>query len=57
MKNPELTRQYVEEAILPIQDVLKSMDEKINILLPKGRYGILFIIYYLFVRVFKIIFQ
>lgn len=35
MKNPELTRQYVKEAILPIQDMLESMDEKINILLPK----------------------
>ena len=35
MKNPELTRQYVEESILPIQDMLESMDDKINILLPK----------------------
>ena len=37
MKNPELTRQYVEEAILPIQDMLESMDEKLNILLPKRK--------------------
>ena len=35
--NPEVTRQYVEEAILPIQDMLESLDEKINILLPKQR--------------------
>lgn len=35
--NPEITRQYVEEAILPIQDMLESMDEKINILLPKPK--------------------
>ena len=35
--NPEVTRQYVEEAILPIQDMLESMDEKINILLPKRK--------------------
>ena len=37
MKNPELTRQYVEEGILPIQDMLESMDEKLNILLPKRK--------------------
>ena len=37
MKNPELTRQYVKEAILPIQDMLESMDEKLNILLPKKK--------------------
>lgn len=35
--NPEVTRQYVEEAILPIQDMLESMDEKINLLLPKWK--------------------
>lgn len=37
LNNPELTHQYVEEAILPIQDMLKSMDEKLNILLPKRK--------------------
>ena len=37
LKNPELTRQYVEEAILPVQDMLESMDEKLNILLPKRK--------------------
>jgi hypothetical protein len=26
--NPDITRQYVEEAILPIQDMLESMDDK-----------------------------
>lgn len=31
IKNPELTGQDVEEAILPIQDMLESIDEKINI--------------------------
>ena len=36
-KNPELTGQYVEEAILPIQDMLESMDEKLNILLLKRK--------------------
>ena len=35
--NPELTREYVEEAILPIQDMLESLDEKINLLLPKKK--------------------
>lgn len=35
--NPEVTREYVEEAILPIQDMLESMDEKINLLLPKKK--------------------
>ena len=35
--NPDITRQYVEEAILPIQDMLESMDDKLNILLPKKR--------------------
>lgn len=35
--NPEVTRQYVEEAILPIQDMLESMDEKLNVLLPKQK--------------------
>ena len=29
--NPEVT----EEALLPIQDILESMDDKLNILLPK----------------------
>ena len=37
LNNPEITRQYVEEAILPIQDMLESMDEKLNILLPKRK--------------------
>jgi predicted DNA-binding protein YlxM (UPF0122 family) len=35
--NSDVTRQYVEEAILPIQDMLESMDDKLNILLPKKR--------------------
>ena len=35
--NPEVTREYVEEAILPIQDMLESMDEKINLLLPQKK--------------------
>ena len=35
--NPEVTRQYVEEAILPIQDMLENMDDKLNLLLPKRR--------------------
>ena len=35
--NPEITRQYVEEAILPIQDMLEVMDEKLNLLLPKSK--------------------
>lgn len=35
--NPELTREYVEDALLPIQDQLDSMGEKLNILLPKRR--------------------
>ena len=35
--NPEVTRQYVEEAILPIQDMLESMDDKLNALLPKQK--------------------
>jgi integrase len=35
--NPELTREYVEETLLPIQDMLEGMDEKLNILLPKRR--------------------
>lgn len=35
--NPDITRQYVEEAILLIQDMLESMDDKLNILLPKKR--------------------
>lgn len=36
-RNSDTTRQFVEEAILPIQDMLESMDEKINTLLPKKR--------------------
>jgi integrase len=35
--NPEVTRQYVEEAILPIQDMLEGMDDKLNALLPKQK--------------------
>jgi len=35
--NPEVTRQYVEEAILPIQDMLEIMDDKLNVLLPKRK--------------------
>lgn len=35
--NPEVRRQYVEEALLPIQDMLESMDNKINMLLPKSK--------------------
>ena len=35
--NPEVTRDYVEEAILLIQDMLESMDEKINLLLPQKK--------------------
>jgi len=35
--NLEVTREYVEEAIIPIQDMLESMDEKINLLLPKKK--------------------
>ena len=35
--NPEITREYVEEAILPIQDMIESIDEKINILLPQKK--------------------
>lgn len=35
--NPYITRQYVEEPILPIQDMLESMDNKLNILLLKKR--------------------
>ncbi len=35
--NPDITRQYVEESILPIQDMLESMDEKLNLLLPKRK--------------------
>ena len=35
--NPELTRQYVEEALLPIQDMLESMDSKLNAILPKPK--------------------
>ena len=35
--NAEITHQYVEKAILPIQDTLKSMDNKLNGLLPKAK--------------------
>jgi len=31
--NPSLTREYVEDALLPIQDILESIDEKVNTLL------------------------
>ena len=37
MSKSEVTCQYVEEAILPTQDMLESMNEKINILLPKRK--------------------
>ena len=33
--NPDLTREYVEEAILPIQDQLDNIEQKINKLLPQ----------------------
>ena len=33
--NPDLTREYVEEAILPIQDQLNNIEQKINQLLPE----------------------
>ena len=33
--NPDLTREYVEEAILPIQDQLENIEQKINKLLPQ----------------------
>jgi len=36
--NPETTRQYVEEAILPMQDMLEAMDDKLNQLLPKPKH-------------------
>lgn len=32
-----ITRQYVEEAILPLQDMIQSIDDKINTLLPKQK--------------------
>lgn len=35
--NPDITCHYVEESILTIQDMLESMDDKLNILLPKKR--------------------
>ena len=35
--NPDLTREYVEEAILPIQDQLNNIEQKINQLLPEKR--------------------
>ena len=31
-RNLDITRQFVEEAVLPIQDMLESIDDKINIL-------------------------
>jgi integrase/recombinase XerD len=35
--NPEITHQYVKKALLPIQDTLESMDNKLNGLLPKSK--------------------
>jgi hypothetical protein len=35
--NPDIIRQYFEECILPIQDMLESMDDKLNELLPKKK--------------------
>src|SRR6056300_870886 len=35
--NPEITDQYVKKALLPIQDTLESMDNKLNGLLPKSK--------------------
>ena len=35
--NPELTREYVEEAIFPIQEILEYLDEKVNLLLPQKK--------------------
>lgn len=35
--NPETTRQFVEDALLPIQDMLEVMDDKLNKLIPKRK--------------------
>ena len=35
--NSDITGEYVEETIEPIQEMLEFMDEKINILLPKRK--------------------
>ena len=35
--NPELTREYVKEAIFPIQAMLESLDEKVNLLFPQKK--------------------
>ena len=35
--NPQTTRKYVEETVLPLQDIIETIDAKINILLPKRR--------------------
>ena len=35
--NPEITSQYVAEVILPVYDMLESMDDKLNKLLPKSK--------------------
>ena len=35
--NSDITGEYVEERIEPIQEMLEFMDEKINILLPKRK--------------------
>ena len=35
--NPDVTREYVEQALLPIQDMLEDIDGKINILLPNKK--------------------
>lgn len=36
-QNPEITAQYIEAAIRPIYDMLESMDDKLNRLLPKAK--------------------
>ena len=36
-QNPEVTREYVEKAIEPINDSLEELDFKIDQLLPKDR--------------------
>lgn len=35
--NPDITREYVEESLLPIQDSLDNIEEKVNLLLPKRK--------------------
>ena len=35
--NPDVTREYVEEALLPVQDKLDSIEDKVNLLLPKRK--------------------